>query len=39
MKLFEQITELKQQGLTAEEIAEQLNKPLFFVRALYGLIQ
>ena len=37
MSLYEQVKELKQQGLTPEEIAAQLGYPLWLIKALYNI--
>jgi len=37
MKLLDQISELKSQGKTVEEIAKTLNLPTWFVAALYDI--
>ena len=36
-KLLDLIRELKSQGKTAEEIAKELGKPIFLIRAIYNL--
>jgi len=36
-KLLELVKEMKNQGKTAEEIADELRKPIFLIRALYNL--
>jgi len=38
MSLYEQVKELKKQGLTPKEIAKQLGYPLWLIKALYDLI-
>ena len=38
MKLLEQVRQLKEAGYTEEQIAEELDKPLFLIRALYRLV-
>ena len=37
MKLLDQIKDLKSQGKTVEEIAKELNLPVWFVAALYAI--
>jgi len=37
MSLYEQVQNLKAQGLTPQEIAAQLGYPLWLIRALYEL--
>jgi len=38
MALYYQVKELKEQGLTPEEIAKHLNKPLWLIKAIYSII-
>jgi len=38
-KLLEVVKELKSKGLTPEEIATELDKPLYLIRALYKIIE
>jgi len=37
-KLLDVVKELKTEGKSPEEIAKELNKPLFLIRALYKLV-
>ena len=39
VKLIEAVKELKSKGLTPEEIAIELNKPLYLIRAIYKIVE